>query len=348
MNRMGATASGIERAVFGVRSTDEIDGWLATHVRDRLGSELGQVLFRSGRISAVYGAELVNGRRIAVKAHRNPADRRYLAASAQCQRLLAEAGFPCATPLDGPTVTEGVTAGIETLLEGGERGDGHDPATRRAIAYALHAQLAPLRGLPVDDLLVGAPAWSRHADGPWPEPHDPIFDFTTTPTGFTWLDELARRAAEVLADCGPPNSIAHADWSCQNIVVTDGRVSAAYDWDSVAAAPEPVLAGLSAGSFTFGSAARDQAPGVADVTAFLRDYEIARERAFTAAEQRFTAAAATWVLAYNARCEVAFLGPHGRARDGSALRALQADGDSYLQLRWDTERPVTEQATRSP
>ncbi len=325
--------SGIERAVFGPRSHGEIDAWLAAHLQARIGGELTQVLFRSGRISAVYGAELRDGRRVTVKVHRSPADPTYLAAAAACQRRLFEAGFPCPALLDGPAATDGVMAVVETLLEHGEPGNGHDPDVRRAIACALHAQLEPLRDFPADDLAVGAPAWSRYANGPWPRPHDPIFDFSTTPHGYTWLDDVARAAADVLTRSGPGDAVAHADWACVNLRFAEGKVSAAYDWDSVAAAPEPVLAGLSGGSFTFGSTEGDHAPDVAEVMAFLRDYEFARGQPFTPLEQAVAAAAATWVLAYNARCEVAFLGPGGPRRGASVL-ALQAHARHYLGLHW--------------
>lgn len=70
----------------------------------------------------------------------------------------------------------------------------------------------------------------------------------------------------------------------------DGRagpvVSAAFDWDSLAARPEAVIAGLSAGSHTMGGAAGDAAPTPAQASAFLADYELARREPFPAAELR--------------------------------------------------------------
>ena len=60
-------ASGIERAVFGAVGRDNIDGWLSRHLRTRLGIDLSRIMFRSGRIAAVYGAALSDGRQVAVK-----------------------------------------------------------------------------------------------------------------------------------------------------------------------------------------------------------------------------------------------------------------------------------------
>jgi Ser/Thr protein kinase RdoA (MazF antagonist) len=327
-------ASGIERAVFGAIGRDNIDGWLSRHLRARLSVDLSQIVFRSGRIAAVYGAALSDGRQVAVKVHRQPTDLAYLEAATACQRRLAVAGYQCPEPLDGPGTTEGLTAVIETLLTDGEPGNGHEPSARRAMAHALFQQLALLSGAAVDGLLAGAPAWSHYEQGPWPKPHDPIFDFTITPEAFTWLDDLARRAASVLEQAGPPAAIAHADWTCGNVWFRDGQVSSSYDWDSLAAAPEAVLVGLAAGSFTMGSIAGANVPTPSEATAFLRDYEEVRSRPFSESEQRTAAAAVTWVLAYNARCAVSFLPPGALPPGGSALHALRTHRDAYLDLHW--------------
>jgi Ser/Thr protein kinase RdoA (MazF antagonist) len=331
---MDDLASGIERAVFGAIGRDTIDDWLRRHLQTRLGIDLARVVFRSGRIAAVYGAALSDGRQVAVKVHRRPADLAYLSAATACQRRLADAGYPCPVPLDGPATTDSVTAVIETILTDGEPGNGHEPRTRRAMARALFEQLELLRGAEGDGLLDGAPAWSHYEHGPWPKPHDPIFDFTVTPQAFTWLDNLARRTASVLEQAGPPDAIAHADWNCGNVRFRDGQVSSSYDWDSLASAPEPVLVGLSAGSFTEGSTAGTSAPTPAESTAFLSDYEEVRSRRFSESEQRMAAAAVTWVLAYGARCEVSFLPADGLPSIGSSLQMLETHRDAYLALGW--------------
>ncbi|MBV9578032.1 MAG: phosphotransferase [Chloroflexi bacterium] len=333
-NAMMHETSGIERVLFGPVGRDGIDDWLTAHLRTRLGSDLSQVVFRSGRLAAVYGAALGDGRLVAVKVHRPPVHLAYLRAATDCQRRLAEAGYPCPTPIDGPSTTHGHTAVIETLVADGEPGDPYEPSTRRAMAHALFEQLELLRGTAVDDLVAGAPAWTQYEHGPWPQPHDPIFDFTLTPQRFTWLDDLARRAASILQQGGPRNAIAHADWTCGNVRFRDCQLICAYDWDSLAAAPEPVLAGLAAGSFTSGWLDAAGVPTPGEALAFLRDYEEVRFEPFSESQQRTAAAAITWVLAYNARCAVSFLPPDGRAPGRSSLQALERDGEAYLELRW--------------
>jgi hypothetical protein len=42
--------------------------------------------------------------------------------------------------------------------------------------------------------LTDPPAWARHRDEPRPVSHDSIFDFTRTPAGFSWFDNLAAAA----------------------------------------------------------------------------------------------------------------------------------------------------------
>jgi hypothetical protein len=231
-------------------------------------------------------------------------------------------GYPCPEPLDGPATTDGRTAVVETLCSDGQPGNSHEPSIRRAMAHSLCEQFELLRGAAVDGLVAGAPAWTHYEHGPWPQPHDPIFDFTTTPPTFGWLDDLARQAASRLQQAGPADSVAHADWTCGNLRFHHGQVSCSYDWDSLAAAPEPVLVGLAAGSFTEGSTTGATTPTTAEVTRFFLDYEQVRSHPFSQSEQRTAAAAVSWVLAYNARCQVSLLSPGGRPARGSSLHAL--------------------------
>ena len=148
---------------------------------------------------------------------------------------------------------------------------------------------------------------------------------TTATSG--WSRATLRSSSS--ASAGPADAIGHADWTYGNVRFHLGQISCSYDWDSLAAAPEPVLAGLAAGSFTEGSTESATTPTTAEVTGCPRDYEQARSGAFSEAEQR-TAAAVTWVLADNARCELSFLPPGGRPTHGSALHALTTHRDAYF------------------
>ena len=173
--------TGLERAVFGDVSADEIRAWLGRHLRSRLHMDVNDIVFTSGRVAPVYGLRLQDGSTVVLKIHRNPVNTDRLAAASRCQRLLAEAGFPCPAPLDGPAPTDGRIATIESLLDHGHPGNGHNPPVRRSLAASLAAQVDTLRGVTDSSLVIDAPAWARYQDGPWPEPHDPIFDFSTLP-----------------------------------------------------------------------------------------------------------------------------------------------------------------------
>lgn len=101
---------------------------------------------------------------------------------------------------------------------------------------------------------------------------------------------------------------------------------AAYDWDSLVADSEPVIAGFAAGSYTASNPVGSDAPTPTEVAAFLREYADRRPTAFTSSGRTAASAAATWVLAYNARCELSQLLPDTPPQAGSSLSALAEDG----------------------
>jgi len=326
---------GIERAIFGAVTEDDIDAWLARHVRRRLSQDVQAVVFRSGRLAAVYGLRLDDGTEIVAKVHRRPADVGRLGAATACQQILAEHGYPCPRPLDGPASTDGLVAVLESRLERGQPGDAHQPAIRRALAHSLAEQVEILRAARSElAALEDPPAWADYEGGPWPVPHDPIFDFRATPADFAWLDRLAQDATDALGPRPAADAIGHGDWVCQNVRFLAGQVSAAYDWDSLLAHSEPILAGLAAGHHTQGSVRDPAAPTPDEVAAFLAEYEVARRRPFNGAHQAAAAAAATWVLAYNARCTLNVQAWRVPTPAGSALEMLARFGPAYLALRW--------------
>jgi hypothetical protein len=328
--------TGIHRAVFGPVNEDAVADWLARHVRRHLAADVQSILFQSGRVAAVYGLRLSDGTEIVAKVHRRPVNIGRLAAATACQRILADHGFPCPRPLAGPAITDGRVAVLESRLDRGEPGDAHQPELRRAMARALAEQVDLLRARSAAALaaLADPPAWAAYERGPWPMPHDPIFDFTTTPAGFEWLDRLAQQAAEALGPRPAPDAIGHSDWECQNVRFSDGQVSTAYDWDSLLAHSEPILAGLAAGAHPSGGIPRADAPTPDEVTAFLADYDECRATAFTRSQQTAAVAAATWRLAYNARCVLSAEALGYPPAEGSALHLLSRFGHTYLAQRW--------------
>lgn len=331
---------GIERAIFGDVREAAVDDWLDRFVRSQLSSGLQRVRFRSGRISAVFGVELADDRAVVVKVHRGRPDLGPLTAAVDGQRWLVDHGYPAPVPLAGPAVLDGHTAVVESLLDTGSRADAHDPAVREALVGSLVEQVRLLAG--VRDQLAGLtvrPAWAVWDGGPWPVPHDPIFDFTTTPSGWEWLDDFARRAAAVLVATELPPSLGHLDWCAGNVLITGGggapaAVTAAFDWDSLAAGSEAGIAGVSAGGFVSGSTAGANSPTPAEMAAFFADHDRHRGTPFSGPERAVAVHAAAWVLAYNARCGLCFLEPDGSPPAWSPAALLADHRQDYLDIEW--------------
>ena len=192
--------SDTERAIYGAVTVLEprtfLDGW----VQDGLGSAIREVRFRSGRIDAVWGLELQDGRSVVVKAHRAPVDLEAATASVDAQRVLAEAGFPCPVPLAGPDDVDGRVLTAETLIDGASP-DGRNPGIRRLLAHGLARHIEILRTRPDFVARVGSgPSWCRYQGGPWPVPHDTMVDFSSTVSGYEWLNAFGRRAADQILD----------------------------------------------------------------------------------------------------------------------------------------------------
>jgi hypothetical protein len=66
----------------------------------------------------------------------------------------------------------------------------------------------------------------------------------------------------------------------------------------------------------------------------LVDYDGSLERRFTGEQQVLAAAAATWVIAYNARCGVCLEALGNEVGAGSALRVLERHRDACLWVLW--------------
>lgn len=326
---------GLERAVFGPLMRDDVDSWLNERIRLHLDASLAEVVFRSGRVTPVYGCQLSDGESIVVKVHRPGVDIAHLSAAVRAQRLLSSAGYPCPAPLQGPVTVDRLTIVMESMLIGGREGNAAEPAVRRALASSLAEQVDLLRTVPTEPLRAGAPSWASYEQGPWPTPHDPIFDFSRTPADYRWLDAFADRAAIVLNAAAAPDVVGHSDWSGGNVHfdIDDAAplIVAAFDWDSLAARPEPVIAGMSAGSHTMGGSAAGSAPTPEQVAGFLSDYDDARGRPFISEERNAAVAAACWTLAYNARCEVSMLADE-TVDVGGALHTLLDNQAAYLSL----------------
>ncbi len=269
--------SGLERVFFPATARRDIDRWLDGVARDRLGAGVEQVVFRAGRIDAVYGLRLDDGRTVVLKLHRAPVDVPALRATTDALRHLAATGYPCPRPVQGPAEVGGHVISVQSLLAEGGTADARDPAVRWAMCVSLADHVQRLADLITGgrgpagrrlDVRLGAagPAWTRYAGGPWPRPRDPIFDFRVTPRGFAWLDDEARDAAHELVTLRGRYApvVGHGDWYAGNLRFAGDRVVATFDRELVVE-PEAVLAGLTACGFL-----ADGAPSPEQVAGFLR------------------------------------------------------------------------------
>ncbi len=298
---------------------DEVAAWCAAS----LGSAVVALNFETGHLGGVFGVELADGRRLAVKTR--PAAVRIAACFAVQQRLFA-AGFPCPQPVAGPSLTGAQMITAELFVG-------------RTEPMASTAQTLPLRAELLCRLVRMAPparscgslsppppwvGWDHCEPGIWPVPDDIDCDLNLT-SGPAWIDEIGRRARACLRAADLPSVIGHLDWEAHNLAWRDGK-PAVLDWDSVAERPEAAIAGAAAA--VFASLGRVVAATVEQSGQFLAAYEAARGRSFSARERHVSWAAGAWVLAYNARKESAtgYRGPYQEqlAADGADRLALAA------------------------
>ena len=329
----GVAVSDTERAVYGPVTMAELRAFLDAWARKQLGSGIAKVRFRAGRIDVVWGVDLEDGRAVVVKTHRTPVDLAALRAAREAQRLLAAAAYPCPVPLAGPDEVEGRVLTAETLIEG-EVPDGRDPTTRRLLAEGLVRHIELLRGQPELRRGAGAgPSWCRYQAGPWPVPHDTIVDFRSTPSGFEWLDTHGRRAADqILAHRDADDVVVgHADWYAGNTAVGGGALVGTFDWELVADT-EAVIAGFAAACYASSATGGGGLSTPEEVAAFLIDYDVARGRPLSDREQRAAAGSAAWILAFNARWQVALIDlGHG---DEATVALVRDRREDYLSLTW--------------
>jgi len=291
-----------------------------------LGSRIEHYEFYSVGVGSTHGLCLDDGRRVVVKVHRATADVSQLTAAHKVQGHLAAAGFPAPQPLLGPTRLAHGIGVAEELLDRGAWEDAHEPEVRKLVAGGLARQIALSRGF------VGLPGLESSAAAMrerWQTPHDRRFDFPATADGAEWIELLAEEALRRLDEegAGEP-AIGHNDWRVEQLLFADGKLSAAWDWDSLGSGLEPAFAGSSAHCFTadYRVDDLDVVPTLEEALAFLADYEAARGAAFSTDERHTAIAALVATMAYSARCEHAdVLTDWGSTPARAAPRCVPAD-----------------------
>jgi hypothetical protein len=280
---------------------------LAAWCDEYLASPVMGELFRSGHLASVIGARLADGREVVVKVR--PAALR-TAACAEVQRCLFESGYPCPQPLTGPTPLDGYEATAESYVPG----EATLPDSGRAaqpFAAAL-AQLVDLAPRPEQvPSLAPAPAWTA-----WNHDQDVNLNQVQSPG---WIDAAGQAARQRLLDGHDRAVIGHGDWFTDNLRWHGNRLQVAYDWDSLIADSEPVIAGLAAAIYPMPAT-------VTETRDFLAAYAAARGRPFSRGELQRCWAAGVWTRAFDAKKEYAAGRPVTSLTQGEAHERLRRAG----------------------
>lgn len=271
-------------------------GGAGAHALEAELERLGAVrcFFFEGSVGALFGVELGDGTRLAVKLHQEHARVDDLLAVQRVQAQLAANDFPCPAPLLEPTPFLGRLATGEAWRDEGEHAAPGD--ARRAVFAALLARQIDLcASLHVPALRTRIPNEERL----WPRPHNALFDFDATGAGAEWIDEIAREAKE--RHRGGPVVIAHQDWTFKHIRWNGNEPAVVYDWDSVSQDNESIAVGAAAAMHTYPSGyVNGWTSSVDDAGAFLDAYEAVRP---LGAARRAAEAHAVYAIAYTSRCE---------------------------------------------
>jgi hypothetical protein len=267
-------------------------------------------------VGALFGVELADGSRAALKLHQPQVGESELRAVQRVQSYLVESAFPCPRPVLEP---EPFLNGLATAEEWRADGDYARPneRSRRNLAALLARQIDLCADLPVADVRT----WIPSDDQLWPRPHNALFDFDATTAGAEWIDEIAREAKA--RNRRGPRVIAHQDWTFRHVRWRRGEATVVYDWDSLSYDNESIALGGAAATHTYPAGdVRDWVPSLDDAVAFLDAYEDARPLA--PETRRAAEAQAVYTVAYGTRCD------HAITSKPSTRAILRAFAERFL------------------
>jgi hypothetical protein len=294
----------VVEAILGTNDPMSVAEALNAAVAAALAVPVVAARFYEPGVGVVAGLDVADGRAVVAKLDRATfVPRERLAAIARVQADLAAAGVPAPAPLAGPLVLGNGWLTVEEHRDG-DAALGTDPDVRRRMATALHSFVAAARPHAGSDSLgswLGEPV----IDDLWPEAHDLRFDFAGTAAGAEWIDDAARDARAMLMTTALPNVVGHLDWRVQNLAFAGNRVSAIYDWDSVALVPEAALVGSASviHPIDWRLEQPDPLPTLGQLDGFVADYEAARGAPFDDDEREVLVGGQRWVTSYGARCQ---------------------------------------------
>jgi hypothetical protein len=329
-----------ELRVFGTADPSRITEIVERFCRMHLGVAPHGARFYAVSVGCVIGFAFEPGQDVVMKAYQPRWRRSFLEAVQHAQRLAASSGLPCAEPLLAPApVVEGRDsfAVIESWLpDPGMRALDSESALRVSAA-GLARQISSCRALEHSAALADHPL-RRSSAGPYGEPHSPLFDFERSSAGAEWIDDYARRAADIRDRDGARRVVGHTDWSARNVRHDEDRLLAVYDWDSVALVEESTAVGQAAVTWRVtAEPGGTEFPGADEMHRYIGAYEDCVGHTFSAGERRAATASAAYLLAYTSRCEHALEWAGIERSDPGSARAardrLAEEGDRLLEGR---------------
>ncbi|OCA88063.1 hypothetical protein A8F94_09590 [Bacillus sp. FJAT-27225] len=320
-----------------LQSTDPIA--ITTRIEEFCKTELGipvaRCLYVGFSVGASFGLVLEDGRKVFLKAHKQTAGDDLnsisidtLTAVSEVQSHLATDGFPCPKVILPPRKFGEAIMTVDSYEDVGEQQDAHNPTIRNATAQAFAELIICARPLATRPGITRGRLYESRTL--YPVPHNALFDFEKTAKGAEWIDEIALEAKLAAQSFKGETVLGHADWSLKNLRLKDDKVVMVYDWDSLAVDDELNLLGIAAATFpTTWDIDTKITPSREEVYLFVKEYERHRGRTFTKKELMKIAAAATYTMAYTARCEHA-LNPKGENFEGSFRQALIEMKNGFL------------------
>lgn len=301
----------LTRSVLGTDSAAQVESIMASLMAVSLGCNQPECFLFEMSVGATFGVRYGvryggldnSGRRCLLKVFLPGSDVDELQRQARFQAWLSAHSFPCPLMLHEPAVHESHIYVIEGYLDLGDRADGHRSLDRKLLASELARLIDLGKHYPHQNELP-LHALQGLSYGPWPQPHNVLFDFEATRQGAEWIDAIGSRYKPILDSCNEALVIGHMDWGAKHCRINNGEVSAIYDWASVARMPESRIVGQAAATFTTSWYVEGpNRPDLVEVKAFVAEYQTARGRTFSLSELKTLVAAIYFGAAYGARCE---------------------------------------------
>ena len=234
--------------LFATTDPAEILRLVAAVCMSSLGSPLENVIAYRRGVGVVVGVQLRDGRRVAIKVHRQELVPHGLDGIRAIQMHLADAGMPAPHPLGDVAAIGRGLASPEEWLHGGTAPDAHDPVIRGEMVRQLRRFIASATPMVLEVALPVMHPYGLPPEQLWPTPHDLRFDLTLD--GGEWIDEIGAAARRKLDATPLPGGVGHVDWRSENLRFDGASLVAILDWDSVACGPEAAIIGANASAFT--------------------------------------------------------------------------------------------------